>query len=256
MRYAFTGSPSEGAIVEAGEKPAQTKASSFSSNVVVVLLVDIAPSARLWGYSRFVLSRFSLRSTLGLKFFKMLGSGDSGGFGLKPSASKQGLFCVFENDDLADTFLNDSELVKKYQASANEFLVMKLLPYSSKGKWAGNRLEVATHVPVSMPIAALTRASIRPSKAREFWKKQPAAEISLNDAQGCLLATGVGEAPYFRQATISLWESPHAMDAYARTGAHLEAIKASMQGKYFSESMFVRFVPTLIKGVYNGKVFS
>jgi hypothetical protein len=256
MRYAFTGSPSEGAKVTAGETPAPTRASSFSANVVVVLLVDIAPSFRFWGYSRFVLSRFSMRNIPGLKFFKMLGSGDAGGFGLKPSASKQGLFCTFENNDFADDFIDNSRLVAKYQASAKEFLVMKLLPYSAKGKWAGNRLEVATHVPVNVPIAALTRASIRPSKAKEFWKKQPAAEISLKDARGCLLATGVGEAPYFRQATISLWDSPHSMDAYARTGAHLEAIKASMQGQYFSESMFVRFVPTLIRGEYNGKVFS
>jgi hypothetical protein len=256
MRYAFTGSPSEGAKVIADEVSAQTRASSFSSNVVVVLLVDIAPSSRLWGYSRFVLSRFSMRKIPGLKFFKMLGSGEAGGFGLKPSASKQGLFCNFENSDFADNFVYNSHLVAKYQACAKEFLIMKLLPYSSKGKWAGNRLDVATQVPINMPIAALTRASIRPSKAKEFWKKQPAAEISLRDAYGCLLATGVGEAPYLRQATISLWESPQAMDAYARTGAHLEAIKASMQGQYFSESMFVRFVPTLIQGVYNGKVFS
>jgi hypothetical protein len=42
------------------------------------------------------------------------------------------------------------------------------------------------------------------------------------------------------------------MQAYARQGAHLEAIKAAHEGGYFSESMFVRFVPEEATGVYKG----
>jgi spheroidene monooxygenase len=40
------------------------------------------------------------------------------------------------------------------------------------------------------------------------------------------------------------------MDAYARGGAHLEAIKAAKLNNYFSESMFVRFVPYDAQGVW------
>ena len=43
------------------------------------------------------------------------------------------------------------------------------------------------------------------------------------------------------------------MDAYARSGAHLAAIKAAMQGDYFSESMFVRFQPFDADGSWKGK---
>ena len=75
-------------------------------------------------------------------------------------------------------------------------------------------------------------------------------------ADGCLLAVGLGEAPIFRQATFSLWESTDAMNRYARTGAHMEAIQAALQGQHFSESMFVRFRPITPTGVWKGKVFA
>jgi len=67
------------------------------------------------------------------------------------------------------------------------------------------------------------------------------SELALQSATGCLLATGVGEAPFLRQATIALSEDTQSMDAYARSGAHLAAIRAAYAGDFFSESMFVRF---------------
>ena len=101
-------------------------------------------------------------------------------------------------------------------------------------------------------MASLTRASIRPRKALRFWSHSPPAEAALERADGCLLAVGLGEAPLLRQATFSVWESQAAMDAYARSGAHLEAIRAALQGDWFSESMFVRFVPLQLSGRWKG----
>ena len=46
------------------------------------------------------------------------------------------------------------------------------------------------------------------------------------------------------------------MNAYARAGAHMEAIKASLSGQHFSESMFVRFRPISPRGVWKGRVFA
>ena len=55
-----------------------------------------------------------------------------------------------------------------------------------------------------------------------------------------------------RQATFSLWHDVASIDRYARSGAHLEAIRAAHQGRYFSESMFVRFVPYAPRGAWKG----
>ena len=109
-------------------------------------------------------------------------------------------------------------------------------------------MAITADKPSTGPIAALTRASIRPSRARAFWQMQPDSESSLLAASGCLMATGVGEAPLLRQATFSLWSSVEAMDRYARSGAHLSAIRAAQKGHFFSESMFVRFVPLELTG--------
>lgn len=220
--------------------------------MVVFLLADIALRHRLWGYARFVVQRFPMRGVPGLVMSKVMGSGDEGGFGLKPSRSRQALFCLFANEALADAFLA-SPIVDGYARRSSEFCIAKLRAYSCKGTWAGRTIEVTAATPAEGPIATLTRASIRPLCARRFWRMQPASELSLSRASGCLLATGVGELPFFRQATFSLWASTAAMDAYARTGAHLAAIRAAYDGAFFSESMFARFVPCALTGSWRGR---
>jgi hypothetical protein len=229
-----------------------TVISTTSNAVAVLLLVDIASQARLWGYARFVMGRFALRRIAGLQFFKVLGSGYEGGFGLHASSSRQGLFALFDSPENAENFLNRSSLCEAYRQHAREFFSVKLKAYSCRGAWAGQALPLAASQAPEGTVAVLTRASIRPTKALSFWKKAPPAERSLEASQGCLLAAGLGEAPIFRQATFSLWTSVAAMEAYARQGAHLEAIKAAHEGGYFSESMFVRFVPEEATGVYKG----
>jgi spheroidene monooxygenase len=227
-----------------------------AGTVAVFLLADIAPKHRLWGYARFVIGRFAMRHVPGLVMSKVMGSGDGGGFGLKPSSSRQALFCLFTDEDSADTFLK-SPIAQAYAQRAQEFCSAKLRAYSCRGAWSGQSIAVTASPPDSGsgPIATLTRASIRPMSARRFWRMQPASEVSLNEACGCLLATGVGEAPFFRQATFSLWANTAAMDAYARTGAHLAAIRASHEGAFFSESMFARFVPLQLAGRWRGQSY-
>jgi spheroidene monooxygenase len=102
-------------------------------------------------------------------------------------------------------------------------------------------------------VAALTRGSVRPSRAVRFWRHAPPSHRAVEDAPGCLLTAGLGEAPLLRQATFSLWDDQASMDAYARSGAHLQAIRASAAGGFFSESMFVRFVPLSVQGQWRGR---
>ena len=227
-----------------------------AGTVAVFLLADIAPKHRLWGYARFVIGRFAMRDVRGLVMSKVMGSGDGGGFGLKPSSSRQALFCLFTDEDSADAFLK-SPIALAYAQRAQEFCSAKLRAYSCRGAWSGQSIAVTASPPDSGsgPIATLTRASIRPMSARRFWCMQPASEVSLNEASGCLMATGVGEAPFFRQATFSLWANTAAMEAYARTGAHLAAIRAAHEGAFFSESMFARFVPLHLSGRWRGQSY-
>ncbi len=225
----------------------------LSAQVALLALVDLEPRSRGWGWMRFVTGRMAVRGAPGLRFVKVLGSGRAGGFGTRPSATIQGLFCVFDDAASADAFVSPTGPFQAWRARGRECFTVKLRAYSVRGSWSGMRPEIGATPPVDGPIAALTRASIRPSRARRFWRMEPQAELELEAAHGCLLATGVGEAPLLRQATFTLWDSVASMDAYARTGAHLAAIRASAQGAFFSESMFVRFVPEGAQGSWRGR---
>ncbi len=221
-----------------------------------MLLADVAAAWRLWGWWRIARGAQSLRGTPGLRFAKVLGSGYEGGFGLRPSRSRQGVFALFDSEAHADAFIADAPTLHAYRARSHELCVIKLRAWSCRGRWSGHSLRASAPAPApaphGTPMAALTRASIRPAKALAFWRKAPPAQAALAAAPGCLLAAGLGEAPLLRQATFSLWDSVAAMDAYARSGAHLEAIRAAAREDYFSESMFVRFVPLSTQGCWKG----
>lgn len=221
----------------------------------LVVLVDIAAADRWWGWSRIVLGPRWLAGVPGLRFAKVLGSGHEAGFGLRPSSTRQGLFCHFDDVNSADDFLQRSPQMGAYRRHARELFHVKLQAFASRGAWAGTSLPVSASRPAQGMVAALTRASIRPLAARRFWRHAPPSEVSLGRAEGCRLAAGLGEAPVFRQATFSLWDSVEQMDAYAHQGAHLAAIRAAREGRYFSESMFVRFVPQEPRGVWKGQRF-
>lgn len=232
--------------------PVPAPRGGVGGQVVLLLLVDVAPGSRLWGYARFVLGGLALRGVQGLRFSRQLGSGHEGGFGVRPSGTRQGLFLVFDDESAAGAFIR-SPRADAYRRHARELCLVKLAPYSVRGSWGGIAPVPSAAAPASGPVAALTRASIRPLKAARFWAQAPASQVQLEASQGCRLAVGLGEAPLLRQATFSLWDSLEAMNAYARSGAHQEAIRQSMSGGFFSESMFVRFVPLSVTGTWKGR---
>jgi hypothetical protein len=227
-----------------------------NDQVVVLLLADIAPSSRLWGWTRIVKGPQALQDIPGLLFSKVLGSGYEGGFGLRPSPSRQGLFGLFDSLASAQAFISSSSVIQTYQERSDEFCWALLKTWSCRGSWDGQSLNVCAAQPIRGPVAALTRASIKLAKAPAFWKHAPPSQNALADAKGCQLAVGLGEAPFVRQATFSIWDSVSDMNAYARSGSHLEAIQAAAENDYFSESMFARFVPLQVQGQWQGKVYA
>lgn len=238
----------------AGPDPRSSSVAALAGPVAALLLADVAPASRLWGWARIVRGSRPLQAEPGLRWARVMGSGHGGGFGLRPSASHQGVFAVFDSLAAAQAFLGQSPRAAAYRTRSNECLTALLQPWSVRGRWGGQGLDITpAAAPPEGPVVALTRASIRPSKALPFWAMAPAAQASLLAAPGCSLAAGLGEAPLLRQCTVSLWDSVAAMDAYARSGAHLAAIRAAAAGGFFSESMFVRFKLLAIEGCWQGR---
>jgi spheroidene monooxygenase len=219
----------------------------------VLVLLQARPGATPWLLGRLVRGPSALAGTPGLRFARLLGSGAEGGFGLRPGLDRGGLFALFDDEAQADDFLQRSPLVAAYREHAAELLTAKLRATSCRGSWSGMSMAVTAQADPAAPVAALTRASIRPARAWAFWRHAAPSQFALADAPGCRLAAGLGEAPLLRQATFSVWDDLAAMDAYARHGPHQRAIAAAAREGYFSESMFVRFLPLALQGRWQGR---
>jgi len=236
---------------------------SSISGVVVILLVDLLKDKRSWGWLRLAQGSAALKQIAGLVFAKVMGSGHEGGFVLRPSPSHQGLVLMFERQSQADDFLQ-SGLCEQYKKNAREWFSAILRVDSCRGSW--NQIAwQATPVDVlggasqpvdTMPIATITRASIRSAKAMTFWRHAPATQADLQAAPGCLLAVGLGEAPLLRQCTFSIWDNTASMMAYAQSGAHLAAVQAAHKHGFFTESMFVRLRVLSMAGDWQGQDYT
>ncbi|MES2978331.1 MAG: hypothetical protein V4731_07905 [Pseudomonadota bacterium] len=230
--------------------PNSTAATTAVSGVVAVLLLDYLPQHRAWGWMKLAQGAAALGNPAGMRFAKIMGSGHGGGFSLRPSSTHQGLITLFEQADQAVDFLQGAH-VEACRSRARQSWSGVMSVTSAKGEWDGcswdatpseslGQLQASPESIASLPLAVLTRASIRPAKALAFWRFAPAAQSDLGKAPGCQLAMGLGEAPLVRQCTFSLWKDTRSMTSYAHQGAHQLAIAAAQRGNFFSESLFVR----------------
>lgn len=91
-------------------------------------------------------------------------------------------------------------------------------------------------------IAVLTRATIRLSKLRSFWQNVGPVSASMDQAEGLINSYGIGEVPWIKQATFSIWENKEAIKNFAyRMQLHKDVIAKTRQQNWYKEDMFVRF---------------
>lgn len=231
---------------------------TLEAEIAIIMLVRFRQGQAWQAMRTLALSRYELRAKPGLLFFKSLGSGAKGGFGLVPSLHTQGFIGAFCDASAVDQFLAHSELVQTFRAYSEDLLICRMHAVSSRGTWDGSAPFTVSSTPptAGQPVAALTRASIRPWKAGAFWRHVAASQAQLASAEGCVLAVGLGEAPAIRQATFTIWETVEALNAYSTTAAHGRAARSSMSQGYFSEWMFTRFALDAWGGTWQGRAMS
>ena len=93
-----------------------------------------------------------------------------------------------------------------------------------------------------LPVAVITRATLRPSRLIAFWKSVPSASAAIENAAGVQYFKGIGEWPFVQQATLSLWDSFEAVKKFAyRDQTHAKIIKKTRSQQWYSEDLFARF---------------
>jgi hypothetical protein len=209
----------------------------------------------MWALAQMALARREMSRVAGLRFWKLLGSGEGGGFSLRPDFSRYGLLATWENANAADDFFGDSILFTAYRHHTAEIWTVRLLAIQSHGAWGGvNPFLPIVEPATNSPIAVLTRASIRWNRLRRFWSHVPAASRALDGAEGLLASIGIGEAPIKHQATFSIWRSAEAMKAFAyKSPTHDEVVRRTRVENWYGEELFARFRPVASEGLWNGR---
>lgn len=199
--------------------------------------------------------RLPLMLQHGCTFWKLLGTGRNGTFDLTPDWRQWGLLAVWNTREDFDRFQKKSFITAWWRMLCTESWTLLCEPLQSYGKWDGKEpfKPINPSKEYDGPIAVLTRATIRLNKLKDFWANVDDVAKLMKDAPGYITSVGIGEAPVYRQATFSLWNSEAQMKAFAyKSREHAEVIKKTRQENWYSEELFARFKLVASYGTING----
>ena len=223
--------------------------------LVTLHLWHIAPAAVPMALVRMGRDRSRMRRTPGVRFAKLLGTGDGRTFTLRDADPlRWALLTSWTSLDAARAFERDSPLRAGWNRLARETWRIDLRPVASRGTWSGREpFGDPTPVRTTGPVAALTRARLRPTAAMGFWRAVPPVSADLRDRPGLLAAIGVGEAPIGLQGTFSLWESSAAVREFAQAPAHAAVVARTQPERWYAEELFARFDVLGSTGTLDGR---
>lgn len=188
------------------------------------------------------LARPGLARTPGIGFWKLCGSGTGEGFTPVPNTSVYAILATWPDLATARARVAESPAFRRYHARARESWTVFLSPVASRGSWSGRQPFEPEGVTPEGPVAALTRATIRPLVALRFWQRVPDISAVIGEDENVIFKIGIGEVPLLHQVTFSIWPDVAAMARFARTdGPHARAIGAVREGAWFSEELYARF---------------
>jgi len=189
-----------------------------------------------------------------VKFHKTLGCGKGVSFSKKADWQQYGLLVVVEEKEGEKALALPADQWRKqiygrfisawWQFFGCECYMIALKPIEGHGLWDGKKAfgELPAKTDYEGPIAVLTRATIRRSKYERFWEHVEDASNEMLKAPGYLYSVGIGETPFLKQATFSVWESKAQMKAFAYGMQHHKAvIQKTRKENWYGEDMFVRF---------------
>jgi heme-degrading monooxygenase HmoA len=227
------------------------------STPVVRLTVWGVPALRLpQAIGRMGLDRRRLRGTPGLRFAKLLGTGDGRTFTLRDADPRHWALLSVWDDDAADQRFATGSTHRHWDRLSDERLDVLMTPLASRGRWAGQEPFAPTADPARAtgPVASITRARLRPSRALSFWRAVPPVSADLSTVTGLRLAIGIGEAPIGLQGTFSLWQSAGALNEWAyRRPAHRAVIDRTEPERWYAEELFARFAVRSVHGTFAGR---
>jgi heme-degrading monooxygenase HmoA len=213
----------------------------------------VSGAAVLGSFLRMGTQRRAVRAMPGLTFAKLLGTGSGETFTMRDADPKHWALLTTWADDSHARALDQSRIARAWNRSANEHLTVTMQPRVSRGKWSGHEPFAVPDTKAGPgPIAAITRARIKPQMWTKFWSSVPPVSLDLHEDPGVVFTLGIGEAPVGLQGTFSIWRDAKAISDFAyRRPAHAEVVRRTHELNWYAEEMFTRFQVLDVSGTYN-----
>jgi heme-degrading monooxygenase HmoA len=181
-----------------------------------------------------------------ISFSKLMGTGKNGTFDKVPDLNQWAIMAAYKNPvtEINIKNLYGNFIAKWLQMFKCETIIHLLEPIECHGTWDGKKPfgELPAKSDYEGKIAVITRATIRLNKLKYFWQNVAPIAAKMVTAKGFIKSYGVGEIPWIKQATFSIWESKEDMKNFAYgMKEHKEVIQKTRQQKWYSEDMFTRF---------------
>ena len=221
-----------------------------------LIIVRYAPWLFWAGFLSMAIFRVFLMMERKIAFWRLMGCGKNGTFDIIPDIRQWAVLIITDQSTLPIENCVPTFLTNWWKFFNCERYDIMLQPLEGHGTWNGKAV-FGKYPPDGADytgrIAVLTRATIRLSQLRAFWKNvQPVAATMLS-TPGFITSVGIGEIPWIKQATFSVWESKEHMKQFAyRMHSHQQVIKKTRQEKWYSEDMFVRFAILSTSGSLRG----
>jgi hypothetical protein len=187
-------------------------------------------------------------------FYKLMGCGRNGTFDKTPDLQQWAIMTGISSiEEVNEDFLKQPDYLCRLYGSfiagwlhffGCEVWTVLLQPTEGHGTWDGKEPfgKLPKQGNFGGPVAVLTRATIRISRLGQFWKHVDGVASRMAGAEGFITSLGVGEVPWIKQATFSVWQSREAMKGFAyKMKEHADVVRKTHEQKWYSEDMFVRF---------------
>ncbi|MBT8414609.1 MAG: spheroidene monooxygenase, partial [Boseongicola sp.] len=122
-----------------------------------------------------------------------------------PNTQVWAILAVWDDEETARAQVEEASVFKRWRAKASESWTVYLSPSSVRGHWSGQKpFDAAPRSATerhSGPLAALTRATIKPSTAAQFWRRVPDISSVIGADPNVMFKIGIGEVPLLHQVT-------------------------------------------------------
>ncbi|NNE97374.1 MAG: hypothetical protein HKN24_15260 [Acidimicrobiales bacterium] len=177
-----------------------------------------------------------------------------------PQLSRNGFIAFWEDDAAVSAFL-DSAAGESWCDAWH----VRTTPTRAVGRWPGLPTDIDRDVKTTSdhPVIGVSLGPLRLGRGFTFNKLNTRVEAQLREFTRVLWASAFF-APPRTLCTVTFWESAAALHSFARSGAHAEAMKASLDPgfdpslpngtNFFApDSVFMSLNPYAVSGSLSGK---